>query len=97
LILYQDISAVSSEDTSPNWSWFSDLAKGEALADSDLDLLVVSERLRGIPFLERGYTLLAEPNLPFSADVPCYTPEEFPRKRRELGIVSQALEEGLRL
>lgn len=36
-------------------------------------------------------------DLPFGADVLCYTPEEFARKRKELGIVSLALEEGLQL
>ena len=76
---------------------FGSRAKGEALEDSDLDLLVVSDQFRGTPFLERASKLLAELDLPFSADVLCYTPEEFARKSRELGIVSQALEEGLRL
>ncbi|MGH7774571.1 MAG: nucleotidyltransferase domain-containing protein [Candidatus Binatia bacterium] len=76
---------------------FGSRSRGEALADSDLDLLVVSERFQGIHFLERTSMLLADLDLPFSADVLCYTPEEFARKRRELGIVSQALEEGLRL
>ena len=76
---------------------FGSRAKGEALAESDMDRLVVSERFRGIPFLDRAATLLAELDLPFSADVLCYTPEEFARKRQELGIVSQALEEGVRL
>lgn len=41
--------------------------------------------------------LLEDLTLPFSADILCYTPEEFARKRKELGIVSLALEEGLRL
>jgi predicted nucleotidyltransferase len=76
---------------------FGSRARGEALVESDLDLLVVSERFRGVPFLERAWRLLAELELPFAADVLCYTPEEFARKRRELGIVSLALEEGLRL
>ncbi len=70
---------------------------GEALAESDLDLLVVSERFRGVSFLERTSALLADLDLPFSADVLCYTPEEFARKRREHGIVRLAVEEGLRL
>lgn len=76
---------------------FGSRARGEGIADSDLDLLVVSERFRGISFLERASTLLEDLNLPFATDVLCYTPEEFARKRRELGIVSQALEEGLPL
>ncbi len=74
---------------------FGSRVRGEALAESDLDLLVVSERFRGIPFLERASRLLIDLDLPFPTDVLCYTPEEFVRKRRELGIVSLAVEEGL--
>lgn len=70
---------------------------GEALAESDLDLLVVSERFRGVPFVERASTLLADLDLVLPADVLCYSPEEFARKRHELGIVSLALKEGVRL
>jgi len=58
---------------------------------------VVSERFRGFSFLERASALLSDLDLPFSVDVLCYTPEEFARKRREHGIVSLALEEGLPL
>ena len=76
---------------------FGSRVRGEALAESDLDLLVVYERFRGISFLERASTVLEDLDLPFATDVLCYTPEEFARKRRELGIVSQALEEGLPL
>jgi predicted nucleotidyltransferase len=76
---------------------FGSRVTGEALVESDLDLLVVSEAFRGVPFLERAYKLLTDLALPFPVDLLCYTPEEFSRKRRELGIVSQALEEGLAL
>lgn len=76
---------------------FGSRAKGDALDESDLDLLVVSEKFRGISFLERISTLLADLDPPFPVEVLCYTPEEFAEKRHELGIVSQALEEGLAL
>ncbi len=76
---------------------FGSRVRGEALAESDLDLLVVSARFRGVPFLERAATLLADLDLPFATDTLCYTPEEFARKRREHGIVSLALEEGVLL
>jgi hypothetical protein len=76
---------------------FGSRVRGEALAESDLDLLVVSKRFRGVPFLERASRLLDDLDLPFPADVLCYTPEEFARKRREHGIVSLAVEEGLPL
>ncbi|MBI4637937.1 MAG: nucleotidyltransferase domain-containing protein [Candidatus Rokubacteria bacterium] len=73
---------------------FGSRARGDALAESDLDLLVVAERFEGVPFVERASRLLADLDLPFGADLLCYTPAEFARKRRERGIVSLALEEG---
>jgi len=76
---------------------FGSRTRGEGLAESDLDLLVVSERFRGIAFLDRASMLLAELDIPFATDLLCYTPEEFARKRREHGIVRLAMEEGLRL
>jgi predicted nucleotidyltransferase len=76
---------------------FGSRARGEALAESDLDLVVVSTRFRDVPFLERAARLLADLDLPFAVDLLCYTPEEFARKREELGVVSLALEEGLPL
>ncbi len=56
-----------------------------------------SEHFRGVSFLERASALMADLDLPFSADVLCYTPEEFARNRGEHGNVRLALEEGLRL
>ena len=76
---------------------FGSRVKSEALADSDLDLLVVSERFRGVPFLERLSVVLRDLDLPFPADLLCYTAEEFERKRREIGIVRRALQEGVAL
>lgn len=76
---------------------FGSSARGDALAESDLDLLVISTRFRGVPFLERAPAVLATLDSRIPVDVLCYTPEEFARKRRALGLVSLALEEGLRL
>jgi predicted nucleotidyltransferase len=73
---------------------FGSRARGDALEGSDVDLLVVSERFRGVPFLERGARVLVDLDAPFAVDVLCYTPEEFEGKRRELGVVSAAVEEG---
>lgn len=76
---------------------FGSRARGEALEQSDLDLVVVSERFRGVPFLERSTGLLTDLAPPFPVDVLCYTREEFARKRREFGIVRTAVEEGVRV
>lgn len=74
---------------------FGSQVRGDALRDrSDLDLTVVSQEFAGMPFLrpagEVPWTLRAS----FAPDVLCYTPEEFRRKREELGVVRIAAEQG---
>ena len=76
---------------------FGSRVRGDALDGSDLDLVIVSEAFRGLPFLKRAENVLAEIDPPFAVDFLCYTPEEFDTKRDELGIVSLALEEGVAL
>ncbi len=74
---------------------FGSRARGEALAHSDLDLLIVSDAFRNIRWLDRPVRVLEALQLPFGVDLLCYTPDEFSRKREELGIVRTALTEGL--
>lgn len=74
---------------------FRSRARGDALEESDLDLVIVSERFRSMRFLNRIFAVDTDLDLPFGADLLCYTPEEFERKRQELGTVSAAVEEGM--
>ncbi|MBI3075875.1 MAG: nucleotidyltransferase domain-containing protein [Deltaproteobacteria bacterium] len=76
---------------------FGSHARGEALAESDLDLVIVSRAFEGVPFLERATRVIEAVGLAVPADLLCYTPQEFARKRRERGIVQAAVEEGIRL
>lgn len=76
---------------------FGSRARGDALDESDLDLLVVSRQFQGVHFLERMSRVVSDLDIPFGVDVLCYTPEELAGKREELGTVSAALEEGLTL
>jgi predicted nucleotidyltransferase len=73
---------------------FGSWARGENLLESDLDLVVVSDRFEGIPWVERAARVAKDLRLYEAADLLCYTPEEFARKRREYGIVRVAAEEG---
>ncbi|WP_291999197.1 nucleotidyltransferase domain-containing protein [Caldivirga sp.] len=56
---------------------FGSFARGDWLMDSDVDLIVVSGRLKGISWYERYPMLrrMAPPNI--AIDVFAYTPEEF--------------------
>lgn len=76
---------------------FGSRARGDALADSDVDLLIVSERFGTLGFLDRAVSVLTDLDLPFATDLLCYTPEEFERKRAEYGVVSLAAEQGIAL
>lgn len=76
---------------------FGSRARGDHLLESDVDLVIVSKKFEGVNWLTRirevadlwpGLVLL-EPL--------CYTPEEFEKKKKEIGIVSQAVKEGLEL
>ena len=63
-------------------------------------LVLVSEHFDGVPWLERVYQA-GEPvgrlEMGAPAEVHCYTPPEFERKREQLEVVREAAEHGLEL
>jgi hypothetical protein len=63
-------------------------------------LVLVSERFDGVPWLERVYqcgSLWDAAEMGAHADVHCYTPPEFERKRETLAVVRRVDEEGVDL
>ena len=74
---------------------FGSRAKNEHLKHSDYDFLIVSKKFEGIDFLDRIPLVIRKCNAFFAADFLCYTPEEFERKKKEIGIVRTALKEGI--
>ena len=63
-------------------------------------LVLVSEYFDGIPWLERVYqagSLWDALEMGARADIHCYTPPEFERKREQLRIVRETAEHGLEL
>ena len=74
---------------------FGSRVRGDALSTSDLDLILVSPWFAQMPFLRRPVAVLELLDYPAGLELLCYTPEEFERKRAELGIVRVALEEGI--
>lgn len=73
---------------------FGSRARGDHLRTSDVDLIIISEGFAGMNFLKRMRHVLAL----WDGDIPleplCYTPEEFARKKEEIGIVAVAAREG---
>jgi predicted nucleotidyltransferase len=81
---------------------FGSRARGDHLADSDIDLILVSRTFEGIHFTDRASLILKalyEEDVRTGVDVElfCYTPEEFEGKRVEFGLVKEALREGIEL
>lgn len=63
-------------------------------------VVLVSDRFDGVPWLERVYvcgSLWDAYEMGARADVHCYTPPEFERKREQLPAVREATEHGLEL
>jgi uncharacterized protein len=61
-------------------------------------VVLISDYFEGVPWLERVYqasTLWDRSEMGAPADVHCYTPPEFERKREALRIVREVAERGL--
>ena len=76
---------------------FGSRAEGKGHAYSDIDLIIVSDRFRGQRSLDRAAEFVRQIAWDRHIDALCYTPEEFERKRRELGLVARAAREGIRV
>lgn len=76
---------------------FGSRARDEYLLESDVDLILVSPDFAAMPFRTRLGDALEGWNANVDLEVLCYTPEEFERKKHDLGIVQQAVKEGREL
>jgi uncharacterized protein len=76
---------------------FGSQATGKPHTDSDVDLILVSDKFRRKRRLARSPPLHLKWDLDYPVDFICYTPEEFERKKKLIGIVKQAVEEGIEI
>jgi len=76
---------------------FGSRARGDAKEDSDIDVIVVSDYFKGIPFLKRMPMLLRMIDFEKHIDFLCYTKDEFERIKDNSVIVSSALQEGIEI
>ena len=74
---------------------FGSRARGNNLKTSDFDFIIVSPDFEGIHFLKRMSSIYEYWDEHYDVEPLCYTPEEFEEKRREIGIVSEAVREGI--
>lgn len=76
---------------------FGSMVRGDSIEGSDLDLIVLSEKFRDMPWPERAHTVLDALKVVEAIDFFCYSPEELEKKRRRLGIVRTAMTEGVKV
>lgn len=76
---------------------FGSRARDDWLYTSDVDLILVSENFQSMNFLHRMSEISQLWDCDLSLEPLCYTPEEFERKKEELGIVRSALKYGIEI
>ncbi|ODS42310.1 MAG: hypothetical protein MSIBF_02990 [Candidatus Altiarchaeales archaeon IMC4] len=76
---------------------FGSRARDDYLLDSDIDLLIVSEDFKGIFFTERMSRMYDFWDYGIPLETLCYTPEEFEKKRMQIGTVREAVKEGIEI
>lgn len=74
---------------------FGSRARGDHLKMSDFDFIVVSPDFEGVHFLKRMASIYEFWDEQYDIEPLCYTPEEFEEKAKEIGIVSEAVKEGI--
>lgn len=75
---------------------FGSRARGDELTDSDYDVVLVSSDFQDIFFSQRSALMYDFWKYwPIEIEPLCYTPEEFETKKRQIGIVSEAIKEGI--
>lgn len=76
---------------------FGSRATDDYLLTSDADVILVSNDFSGIPFPKRGTDLYLKWKGGAPLELLCYTPEEFEKKKNEIGTVADAVEKGIKI
>jgi len=74
---------------------FGSRARGDNLIESDYDIIIVSKDFEGINFIKRMGLVQDLWGGIYRLQAFCYTPEEFERKRNDIGTVQEACKEGI--
>ncbi|MBS3093120.1 nucleotidyltransferase domain-containing protein [Candidatus Pacearchaeota archaeon] len=76
---------------------FGSTATGKAHGESDVDILIISKDFKNVKSYKRSPQFYLAWNLPYDGDILCLTPEEFEKKKKQIGIIKTAVEEGIEL
>jgi predicted nucleotidyltransferase len=76
---------------------FGSRVRGEALEESDFDLIIVSSAFRNMCMHDRIVKVLELHKGGVGIEPICLTPEEFEKKSKEICVVKEAVREGIDL
>ena len=83
------------------WLWGS-YVYGNPKEDSDIDIALISKDFKQYRFIKRSTEVAnrlrtwADKDLP-DIDFLCYTPEEFEKKKKEIGLAKEIVERGIKI
>jgi len=69
---------------------FGSRVKGTANDDSDIDVIIIAESFREIPFVNRMATVMKSVRFSKHIDYLCYTPDEYERLKDRSSILRDA-------
>lgn len=76
---------------------FGSRARGDALENSDVDLIVIDDKFSDMPFPRRLIYLSQHWKLPYFLEALPYTHAEFERLSKTRGVIVDALKNGIRI
>lgn len=78
--------------------FFGSRARGDNFKHSDFDVILVSPDFDGVFFTKRIANMYEFwDHYPLDIEPLCYTPDEFEKMKKRIGIVKYAVEEGIEL
>ena len=76
---------------------FGSQATGKNTKDSDIDIMIISKDFKNKKSYKRAPQFYLLWDLPYDGDIICLTPEEFEKKKKQIGAVKTAVEEGIEI
>ncbi len=76
---------------------FGSAATGTFTKDSDIDLIIVAKSFKDKKSFKRSPPLYKEWGLHYPVDFLCFTPQEFDKKKKMIGIVHEAVKHGVEI
>lgn len=77
--------------------FFGSRSRGDHFLNSDYDIILVSKDFEGIFFTKRTAMMYDYWGSPLNLEAFCYTPAEFEKKKRQIGIIKSAVESGIEI